>query len=282
MARGRIVKKGKNYYVVYRDPATKKQNWKAAGNDRKKAERMLCEIMVRIHSGEYVELKEATFPQFAREWLEVYAKPKVKESTYYSYKMIVERHLISFFGVRKLTQLSTVLIQSYVPQKLKEGLKPATVIRHLAPLKTMLKHAVLWGYLNKNPAQNVERPRVVKKEMDFLTPEEIRLFLKEVHPKHYPLFLTAILTGMRQGELLALKWSDINWATNQIYVRRAYYRGKFFEPKSRSSIRAVAMSRKLAQTLKRHYLQTPPNKYDLVFANENGERPPQPGSRKTG
>lgn len=105
----------------------------------------------------------------------------------------------------------------------------------------MLKHAVKWVYLTRNPAQDIECPRIERKEMDFLTPEEIRLFLNAVDPRYYPLFLTAILTGIRQGELLGLKWSDINWASNQIYIRRSLNRGKFIEPKQlgHSSVQVI-------------------------------------------
>ncbi|MDI6690008.1 MAG: site-specific integrase [Actinomycetota bacterium] len=78
--------------------------------------------------------------------------------------------------------------------------------------------------------------------MDFLSTSELRMFLENVKikdPEYYPLFLTAALTGMRRGELLALKWSDINWATNQIHVRRSLVLGKLQEPKSKAAIRAI-------------------------------------------
>jgi integrase len=72
------------------------------------------------------------------------------------------------------------------------------------------KHAVRWGYLRANPAEHVENPRVEREEMDILTPDEIRLFLDQVKPAYKALFLTAVLTGMRRGELLGLQWSDVN------------------------------------------------------------------------
>jgi integrase len=70
---------------------------------------------------------------------------------------------------------------------------------------------VCWGYLRENPAHDVEKPRVCHREMDFVTKEGIHRFLSTVPQDSYPFFLTAILTGMRLGELLAMKWSNLHW-----------------------------------------------------------------------
>ena len=107
--------------------------------------------------------------------------------------------------------------------------------------------------------------------MDFLNVEEINAFLATVKTKdsrYYPLFLTATLTGMRRGELLALKWNDINWKTSQIHVRRSLVHGKLEEPKSRAAIRSIIMPPTLVRTLKKHQLSCPPG--DLVFPNREG------------
>ena len=100
---------------------------------------------------------------------------------------------------------------------------PKTINNTLVPLKEMFKHAVRWRYLRENPALYVEKPRVERKEMDFLKPEEIRLLLEHARPRFHPLFLCAALTGMRRGELLSLQWGDIDWHEDQIYVRRSLY-----------------------------------------------------------
>ena len=90
------------------------------------------------------------------------------------------------------------------------NVSPKTINNTLVPLKEMFKHALRWGYLRENPAAYVEKPRVPYKEMDFLTPEEVRLFLEHTG-KRYALFVTAIMTGMRRGELLAMKWANLDW-----------------------------------------------------------------------
>jgi len=133
----------------------------------------------------------------------------------------------------------------------------------------LFKRACIWEYLQKNPAEHIERPRPKNKEMDFLTVEELNLFLSKVDKEYYPFFLTAALTGMRRGELFALRWSDINWATNQIHVRQSYVLGKVEEPKSKHSIRAIIIPPTLRQVLRKHQLSCPKSERDLVFPNQN-------------
>src|SRR3989304_5661827 len=270
MARGTIVKKGQNYYIVYRVDG--KQKWKAAGNNKKIAEKMLTEIMAQIHRGGYQEIKEITFQEFAEKWLSDYAALRVKTSTFELYKIIIRLHLIPHFGGFKLPSISPQMIAEYLAQKTNERkLSPITIGDHLKVLKTILKRAIIWGYLSSNPAEHVEKPRVQRKEMDFLNVDEVRAFLQNVAPEYFPLFLTAVLTGMRRGELLALKWSDINWSTNQIHVRRSLVMGKFEEPKSKDAIRSIIMPPVLVKTLKKHKLSCPPSELDLVFPNNEGK-----------
>lgn len=279
MARGSIVKrKSGNYAIVYY--INKKQRWKTIGPNKKEAERALCAITSAQDRGEYGEIREITFKDFALKWLEGYTKGRVKESTYRFYKFIIvpeknpqknpqkKPYLIPYFGERKLTQITPDMIEAYLSERLNEGkLSKRTIAYHLTVLRMLFKRAILWGYLRQNPAEKVEGIRPKRREMEFLREEEVRLFLPQVRDEFYPLFLTAVLTGMRQGEILALKWGDISWATNQIHVRRSLdLNRRFTEPKTEHSIRIVPMSQNLALTLKKHQLGCEPNEHDLVFA----------------
>ena len=272
MARGSIIKRPSgNYAIVYHVDG--KQKWKTIGPSKKVAERALRDIMSRIDRGEYKELKEITFGQFADKWLKDYVEIKCRPTTYRDYKSCIKRHLKPYFSKDiKLTAISPDLVQGYVSAKIKEGsLQARTINNTLVPLKEMLKHAVIWGYLRSNPAVYVEKPRVEKKEMDFLTSLEIRSFLDNVKTEHYTLFLLAVSTGMRIGEVLGLKWTDINWLTNQIHVQRSLTAKRIFdEPKSKASIRRINMSPTLISSLKRHQLKSKPNDFELVFCNNCG------------
>jgi len=271
---GSIHKKGKSYYIIFRvfDAKTgkRKQKWIPGGKTKREAERKLVEIMGEIHSGTYRDIKKVTFRKFAELWLTSYAKIKTKPSTLRSYQSIINNHLIPNFGDFLLTDITAGMLQRYVAKRL-EKVKPKTVVNELVPLKEMLKHAVRWGYLKVNPAEHVERPRIEKEEIQIPTPEEIRLFLDNVTPKYRPFFLTAILTGMRRGELLGLQWGDIDWSHSQIYVRRSLWKGQFVTPKSKRSIRRIDMSPTLVRELKKHKLACPVSELDLVFCNSKGK-----------
>jgi integrase len=150
----------------------------------------------------------------------------------------------------------------------------------------MLKHAKRWGYLRDNPAQEIRHVRVEHQEMDFLKPDEIRLLLNHADEPFRALFLTAIMTGMRLGELLALQWGDIDWHSRVIRVKRSVFwyskrelaeegsdqpsMWKFTTPKSTRSCRAIAMSPHLKETLELHRLQCRVSPHDLVFCSQIG------------
>jgi integrase len=260
--RGSITKKGNNYYV-YLWIGGKKKWFSGAGDSKRKAEKILNEKLGELENGTYQEIKKIRFKAFADLWLESYVKSKVKPSTLRSYQDILKNHLKPIFGDLQLTGITTAMLQKYVAKRL-ESVKPKTVINELVPVKEMFKHAVRWGYLKVNPAEYVERPRVEKEEMEILIPEEIRLFLEQVTPKYIPFFLTAILTGMRRGELLGLQWGDIDWNNIQIHVRRTLWKRQFVTPKSKRSIRRIDMSPYLAMELKKHLLASPFKELALV------------------
>lgn len=272
---GSIHKKGNKYYIVFRvyDSKTgkKKQKWTPAGISKREAERKLVELMGEVHNGSYKEIKKITFDNFSKLWIDSYAKTKTKPSTLRSYQDIIKNHLTPAMGDYLLTEINTAMLQRYVAIRL-DDVKPKTVINELVPMKRMFKHAVTWGYLKVNPAEYVERPRVEYEEMEILTPDEIRLFLDNVTIKYKCIFLTAILTGMRRGELLGLQWGDIDWQHCQIHVRRSLCNTskKLISPKSKRSIRKIDMSPSLVMELKRHKLASPVSEIDLVFANSKG------------
>lgn len=269
MAKGSVVKRSGSWYAVYRDGGN--QKWEFAGGSKRAAERLLSKRMSQVNAGTYQEFEQTLFEEFSARWLSDYARVSVKPSTYVSYENIIRLHLNPRFGRQYLHRISTADFQKLVSEKItNDGLSPKTVINILIPLKEMFKHAVVWGLVKRDPTLYVKRPRVETEEMDFLTPEEIRLFLDNVAPDYYPLFLTAVMTGMRRGELLALQWGDIDWNSNQISVRRSIFRGEFITPKSKNSIRRIVMSPALRRQLERHRLQGKKSGRELVFSNSSG------------
>jgi len=270
MARGSVRKRGDIWYAYWRDQ-NGKQHAKAIGTRKKDAEAFIGRVQAQVDGGTYRELTPITFAEFSEQWLRDYASVSVKPSTLGGYRSMLTSSLVPFFGSMQLASIRPADVQRYMAERMRAGRKPATVQKAVILLKTMLKHAVEWDYLRTNPAQNVKAPRREHVEMDFLTPDEIRLFLEACAPQWRPLFFTAIFTGMRLGELLALRWSDIDWHGGTIRVRRSVWRGQFQEPKSKRSVRTIGMSPKLAAVLMDHKLETPWSEHDLVFCGSDGQ-----------
>ncbi len=269
MAKGSVIKRSGSWYAVYRDGI--KQKWEKAGNNKRSAEKLLAHRMDQVHTETYQEREKILFSEFSTRWLNDYARVNVKESTFNSYAVIIRLHLNPYFGHKWLHTIVARDIQNFISEKLSSGkLSAKSVVNFVIPLKRMFKDAILWGYLRNDPSQYVSRPRVEEKEMDFLIPQEIVLFLKNVAPACYALFMTAVMTGMRRGELIAIKWGDVDFRSSQIIVRRAVYRGRFVSPKSRRSQRRIMMPLILSNELRRHKLMNGQNSLDLVFTNRDG------------
>lgn len=270
MAKGSVVKRSGNWYAVYRVHG--KQKWEKAGPTKGGAERLLAKRLTESHSGTFRDSTRIRFSDFADKWLHDYASVSVKRSTYDSYALIVRLHLVPHFGKCWLNQITPADVQSFLSRKTREEeLTPKTVSNILVPLKRMFHHAVVWGMLSADPTARIQKPRVDSPEMDYLSPTEVQAFLSAVRPQYKALFLTAVLTGMRRGELLGLKWSDLDWDRSEIIVQRSLYKGQFVSPKTRAATRRIIMSPYLRDTLRAHSLTARRSEVELIFCNEYGQ-----------
>jgi integrase len=166
------------------------------------------------------------------------------------------------------------------PRSIQLGRSPGTIGNALTPFVEMLGHAVEWEYLAANPAVGVKRPRVVQQEMHVLDGEQIRTLLDGTDKKGTPhvrkewrtFFLCAATTGMRLGELLALRWGDVDWQSRRLWVRRSITRnGTVQEPKTRGSVRAVAITPTLVTALRQHRMASGFKGEDaLIFCTAKG------------
>lgn len=269
MARGSIVKKSGSYYAVYRIEG--KQKWEKAGRTKAMADKLLTRRMDQINSGEYCEIEPTRFSSFSELWLRNYALPNVKQSTYTVYAHFLKKYINPAIGGKHMHKIGAMDIQSFVSELLTEhGLSEKTCLNVFTQLRSMFKQAKLWGFIRKDPTEGLKRPRVPKKEMDFLTAEELALLLKHSSDQYRLVFTTAAMTGLRQGELLALQWGDINWKTFELVVRRSLYQGKFVSPKTDGSTRRVSLSPALLEALRGQYEAGSYSGSDLVFQTPSG------------
>ena len=150
----------------------------------------------------------------------------------------------------------------------------------------MFDFAVDWGYVRNNPAKKVKFPTIPRQENDSMTPEEVRLFLDHVQERWYALFLTAIVGGLRIGELLAMRWSKVDWNRGQYFVKETLRRKtkdrpkEFGPPKTNESAQTVDLTPSCLDALRTHQRRQAQEKlkagedyhdHDLIFAQANGK-----------
>jgi integrase len=183
-----------------------------------------------------------------------------KPSTINDYRSMVRRHLGPYFNGKAIDRISADDVASYLSAKSRQGLSVKTVSNHLVFAHGVFTFAVKRGHATTNPVAAVDRPHPDGTHPDFryLGPEEFEAVLRVapndvLGPTDRVVYLAAGMTGLRQGELIALRWRDIDWEAGLIRVRRNYTRSQFGTPKSRRSSRAVPMADRLAAELERHF-----------------------------
>ena len=167
---------------------------------------------------------------FPLRWLSDYARANTGLRTYERYCLIVNRHLIPEFGAAQLSKLRPQHIQAYYSKALQGGrvdgqeggLSSQVVHHHHRVLRKALHHAARWQLIARNPADAVEPPRPGHKEMHVLNPEGMRKLLTACDdPDVRAIIFTAIATGLREGELLVLRWLDADFDNDSLQVTRS-------------------------------------------------------------
>jgi integrase len=183
---------------------------------------------------------------FLEVWLREMVRPTVRPATYRSYEGIVRVHLKPGLGDYVLAQLAAQHVQAFLNAKSATSLSPRTVAYIRSVLRQALRHAERWGMVTRNVAGLAAPPRVPKREIRPLAPDEARLFVEAIRGDRLEaLYLLAIGTGLRQGEILGLCWQDVDLSGATINVRHALQRVEgrleLVPPKSLASRRLVAL-----------------------------------------
>jgi integrase len=198
-----------------------------------------------------------------------------KPSTLGDYRSMLRKHLEPFFGDRPLERIDAEQLRRLIALKKRDGLATKTLTNLLAFLHGLFAHAIKRGWVASNPVANVDRPRAPGGDPDirYLDLDELDALLRAVPDDHlgpteHALYLTAAMTGMRQGELVALRWVDVDWGAQRIRVRRNFTRQQFGTPKSKRSSRSVPMEDRVGGELERHFQRSEyQTDQDLVFCH---------------
>jgi integrase len=250
-------------------------------------------VRQQAEQGQTPPPERLTVAVFLNSWLNETARPRIRPRTFRSYEQVLRLYLIPGLGHGKLKALSTAQVQAFLNAQTAKGLSSRTVGYQREVLRNALNYAVGQGLLTRNPASLAEPPRAAKHVVEPLSPAQCLQLLEGVRgSRAEPIYAVAIATGLRQGELLGLRWEDLDLDAGCLHVRRALQRvagdWQLVEPKSATSLRTLALPMVAISALRGHRLRQIEERmaaggqwqdWNLVFATRLGR--PLDGSRVT-
>lgn len=254
-------KKGSGEWWIFIDYKGKRRA-KKFGRDRRKAEEAAKQIEAKLVLGqlgisEPSQAPVTTFDEIAQVWLESYVKPLRRDSTYERYRDILRRHVLPAIGEEPVDQIKRQQLRNLFLHKKKAGLSRSMICLIRDVISGTMGYAVDEELIPANPVFGVlKRLQLERQKQITIEPmndQEVQLFLDtcyRYYRVYWEFFLCAFRTGMRLGELLGLKWSDVDWNQKFIRVERSYKRGRYDQTKT-GKVRRVDMSDQLIEGLKR-------------------------------
>jgi len=206
--------------------------------------------------------KTTTFKDFAKDWFETYVKNNNKHSEILTKQIILRVHLVPYFGRMKLDEISNLDIEKYKAQKIAESLSSKTINNHLTVLRKSFRCALEWDAVKSCPI--IKKLKTPPQKYDFLSIEECRELLNSAVGIWRDMIVIALGTGLRFGELIALKWEDVDFKNHELTIRQSYAKGVLGSTKS-NRIRCIPMSDSIHDTFYRIR-----KKEGLVFARSQG------------
>lgn len=262
-----------NSMPVYKDDKAKKNPWfyqfytgeimngkrermkKRGFRTKKEAESAMVQAKADLERGERVKDKKLTVDVYLKSWFE--NKQNINAITRELYESYLRIHIIPGLGHHQLSKLSSMDIQNFISTLRQKELAENTIKRIFSVINTALNQACKMELVRRNVAGAVSKPKGERRELKVWDLDTIHTFLEATHDgsRYSIVMYLALMTGMRQGELLGLRWSDIDFDQKTIHIQQSLARdGKTINHalKSKKSIRSVAISRETAVRLKEH------------------------------
>jgi len=293
---GRDGKEAVRWYVVIDlgcgEDGRRRQKWHGGFGTRREAEAARAKLVTEINTGSYVAPGNTTLGEWIeRSWLPM-TEPRVKPSTFFSYKRNLELHVIPVLGRKRLQQLIPPMLNALYANlaagsETRKPLSTKTISYVHSTLHKVLADAVDAGLLGRNVAANAKPPRPSRRATGGLNawePDELARFLEVVKGTRLEaIWRLAAMTGMRRGEILGLRWRDVDVDRSRLSVRQALvavgYEVIHSTPKSHCA-RVIDLDAETVRQLRAHREQQDAERVewgvdyqdqDLVVAKENGE-----------
>jgi integrase len=272
---------------IGRDEATGKRKQKSLSGfkTKKEAEQACNELINQLIKGDYIEPTEKTIKDYIVEFMDSHAKQVLRQRSFDNHLVVINKHIIPELGSLKLSKVTPAQIQKFYNKKSEEGLSADYVKYMHSVLRKSFNQAVKWGFINKNVIDLAEPPRLSSKDINTWSLDEATSFLNYTRDKRFHIvYLLAIYTGMRKGEILGLRWKDVDLDKGKVSIRQTLSgttKGLIFqEPKTKGSKRLISITSEVVAELKKHKLEQNKNKlklgpayedFDLVACIETGK-----------
>jgi integrase len=212
-----------------------------------------------VISNNFTDFSSITYAKYMEEWFEE-RKIKLQNSTYEIHWLFYQRIIKPKLGHVKLQKLSSIQLQHFINDLVKaSSYSPNTIHLIFRIISSSLKKAEILNLINGNPSSSLTLPKILSKEMNVWTVEQVNEFILEAKKikrltRCHIGFILALLTGMRQGEILGLRWKDIDMESQIIYIRQTLTQDAKIKngAKNQSSIRSIHVSDKLVRELELH------------------------------
>jgi integrase len=272
-----VRKEGNNYYYVFdiKDGSGKRKQKKKRGFKTKtEAKKALIEAMHAVNTGTYIEPSKLTYKDYCDQWYEA-KRHTIGAQSKKVYESCLRKRIKPTLGNLVMAKLTPLIIQTFLNSLKEEGLSHSTIKKHLEIIKGSLGQAVEDKLIPSNPASKVKIPKVKKKEKKVWSEEEFLSFLQ--HAKEDPCYIVfelAITTGMRQGEILGLRWRDLNFDKRILSIRQTWSQDeKSFqsEAKTEASIRTIELSEYTMESLKeqKEFIERKKVEYGVLYQDND-------------
>ena len=260
--RGSVARDGTSWMFVVDLPrgtdGRRRQQKRRGFPTRKAAEQELQRTLVRAAAGTFVEPTRLSVSQYLLDqWLPAITGT-VRSSTLNSYRGNIERHVIPSVGTIRLTAVTAPMLTILYRQLEHESGLSAKTVRHVhTTLRKAMADAMRWGLLDRNPAAAAEPPKLKRQEMRTWTADQVRSFLLDLEGDPLLAVFTLLsTTGMRRGEVLGLRWCDVDFDAHRLHIQQTLtsvnYQLVFGEPKTARGRRMIPVDDHTIAVLRQH------------------------------
>jgi integrase len=263
MSRGSLTRRGaRSWRLKYDVPGSgdgqRQTRYVTLRGTRREAQAQAAKVLATVAAGTHVDPSTETVAGFIERWLKDWAADNVSNKTFTRYAELLRKHIGARVGSIPIQKLQAADLQCVYAAMAADGLADRTRLHAHRVVSTMLKHAQQWGVVSRNVAAMVDARRVKQREIEVLTPAQAQAVLKTLRGSLYPMATVLLTTGLRRGELLALRWQDVDLDAAVLRVEQAIEQTTragivIKQPKTKHGKRVVTLPPSTVTVLREHW-----------------------------